>query len=510
MNPSIPAFLHNSFKLLIFLLGIVGPSCSARLGINEMNSTNRVHLPGSNHRVAAEWEPALGTMITWPLSIPYKLVVELSRDCQLYTLVENEAAKKEATRWYTSWGIDSTRNTFLFTPQGLDAWWVRDWGPGAVFSPDRKMRLADGKYIFSTPVTKIQCHDTLEFLYQTADHQIIKTETDDQATTALGRGLNLELLDLPFINTGGNVALDGLGTAFSTCILENENKFYGISSEQFLRLNKELLGIHTYHILPNFEFNGIQHIDCFLKLLDEERILVAEPPRDHPLYTIYESILQNELVKLKTAYNRPYQIHRLKTGRYTRDRLAAYTNSLILNKTIYVPLFNIKEDAGAMNTWREVMPGYTVKGFQFDLKDEPVLSQKMKEHYRTYGWQDGDALHCRTRAVWDPHMVFISVKRLDRSEDANQKHTVFATIIDYSNSGLQKDKCQLHWKLSGTTAWNTVRLKNPGTSNQFAADIPFHQSGSVIEYYISATSFSGKTETQPRTAPQGTYSFSIH
>jgi agmatine deiminase len=75
-----------------------------------------------------------------------------------------------------------------------------------------------------------------------------------------------------------------------------------------------LLGFKTYHILSNFELTGIQHIDCFMKLLDEERILVAEPPKDHILYPIYERIVEHELKNLKTIYGRPYQIQRIKIG----------------------------------------------------------------------------------------------------------------------------------------------------------------------------------------------------
>ncbi|MBK8644453.1 MAG: hypothetical protein IPN15_20245 [Saprospiraceae bacterium] len=49
-----------------------------------------------------------------------------------------------------------------------------------------------------------------------------------------------------------------------------------------------------------------------MTLLDEERMLVAEPPADHELYGIYENIVQNELSKLNTIYGRPYEILRLK------------------------------------------------------------------------------------------------------------------------------------------------------------------------------------------------------
>ncbi len=480
------------------------------------NSTNNENVPAPDfytqsnaNRVAAEWEPAVGTMIVWPLSIPYKLVVELAKDNHLYTLVENEDSKNEALKWYTEWGIDPSSNTFIYAPQGVDSWWVRDWGPNAIFTANGKMILADGKYIYSTPWTTIQCDDSLQFLYTSKDKQIIKTGTDDSATLYLGKALNIELLDLPFINTGGNVLTDGLGTAFSTCILLNENKFYGVSRENFLKLNKDLLGFDRYNIISNFEKQGIQHIDCFMKLLDEERILVIEPPKDHALHSIYENIVQKELSKLKTPYGRPYEILRIKSDRYKEQRLAAYTNSIIINKTIYVPLFKIKEDSIALNRWQEVMPGYAIKGFEFDFADEPFVTQKMKEHYTSYGWDSEDGLHCRTRAIWDSQMLFISVKRIEPEADPKHKNEVHATLIDYSKKGLVKEKCKLFWRVTGESDWNSIPLNQIEGSDHFIAEFPNNDPAARIEYYISAVSNSGRTETHPRTAPIGTYKFAI-
>ncbi len=460
---------------------------------------------GNSNRTAAEWEAAKGTMIVWPLCVPYKLVIELAKDNHLYTLVENQSSKDEAVMWYNKWGIDSTKVTYIFAPQGIDAWWTRDWGPSAVFTPEGDMKLGDGKYIYATPATGLSCEDTLQFIYKDKNGQIIQTETDDQATLPLGQGLQIPVLDLPFINTGGNVATDGLGTAFSTCILLNENKYYGKDSEQFFKMNRELLGFRTYHILSNFEKRGIQHADCYMKLLDEERILVAAPPKDHELYAIYENIVENELKKLTTVYGRPYEIHRIKTGRFHGERLAAYTNSIIVNKTIYVPLFQINEDAEALETWRKVMPGYTVKGFTFALKDELIVSTALKAHYQEYGWNDGDALHCRTRAIWDDHMLYITVKRLTSKVDKDEPLTVYATIIDYSKSGLVHHAQKLFWREKGTLKWNEEALLQADEETHFYATIPFKASSGVIEYYILASSKSGRTETMPRTAPQGYY-----
>ncbi len=492
--------------LLIIIVLTIFSECKNSESVNDQSEQN--FYTQTTNRVAAEWEPAVGTMIVWPLSIPYKLVVELAKDNQLVTMVENETSKREAIAWYTKWGIDSTKTTFIYAPQGIDSWWVRDWGPSAVFSQDGKMRLADGKYIYSTPVTDLDCNDSLYFIYQTKDHEIIKTEIDDDATVFMGKELNQEVVDLPFINTGGNVLTDGLGTAFSTCILLNENRFFGVTDDKFKTLNKEMLGFERYNVISNFEKRGIQHIDCYMKLLDEERILVVEPPKDHELFDIYENIINQELSKLKTAYGRPYQILRIKTDRYLENDLAAYTNSIIINKTIYVPLFKIVEDQIALQRWQEVMPGYTIKGFEFDLADEPIVTQQMKDHYRTnYGWDSGDALHCRTRAIWDAEMLFISVKHVDSVINSSAKAKVYATIIDYSKKGLMEDP-KLLWRYSGASDWNSMSLKQLEETH-YLVEIPYQKSGVTIEYYISATSNSGRTETQPRTAPKGLYNYSI-
>lgn len=495
------------FRSLIILSLIVACSCSGNLKNNDTEAEINFYTQGDHNRVSAEWEPALGTMIVWPLCIPHKLVIELAKDNHLYTLVENENSKREALKWYTEWGIEPTKNTFVYAPQGVDSWWVRDWGPGAVFTPGGQMKLADGKYIFSTPLSGIACGDSLGFENRTKDNKIIRTETEDSTTLYLGKALNIELQDLPFINTGGNVETDGLGTAFSTCILLNENQFFGVSEEKFKDLNRNLLGFDRYNIISNFEKRGIQHIDCYMKLLDEERILVIEPPQDHKLYKIYEDIVQNELSKLKSPYGRPYEILRIKTGRYWWQQLAAYTNSLILNKTVYVPLYKISEDSIALRRWQELMPGYAIKGFEFDLKDEPFVAPQMKDHYGAYGWNSDDGLHCRTRAIWDTAMLFISTKRVEPETNSKNKNIVYTTIIDYSKKGLIKEKCELFWRISGEIHWNRVKLSQAEGKDHFYASIPYAKPGARIEYYVSATSNSGKTETQPRTAPAGTYTF---
>ena len=66
---------------------------------------------------------------------------------------------------------------------------------------------------------------------------------------------------------------------------------------------------------------------------------------------------------------------------------SAYTNSLILNDHVYVPIVGGKftdYDERALAVYRDAMPGYTIVG---------ILGKPENPWYGT------DALHCRTRGV---------------------------------------------------------------------------------------------------------------
>src|SRR5262249_47033409 len=151
---------------------------------------------------------------------------------------------------------------------------------------------------------------------------------NDAAPAAVAEALGVARTELPVALTGGNVFFDGEGTAFATQILADENLSMGCSKDRFLRLVRHTLGVKQFHFLPNFESKpGIQHIDCLMKLLDEERILVKRAPPDHPDFANIERAVQ-ALSRLTNVHGRPYTILRIDTPRYKNDLLANYTNSL--------------------------------------------------------------------------------------------------------------------------------------------------------------------------------------
>ena len=78
-------------------------------------------------RIVAEWEPALGTMIRWPLGIPTGLVIELANEDILYVLVETNNQQNQATNNFNNWGVNIDNVVFINTD--TYSHWTIDHGP---------------------------------------------------------------------------------------------------------------------------------------------------------------------------------------------------------------------------------------------------------------------------------------------------------------------------------------------------------------------------------------------
>jgi agmatine/peptidylarginine deiminase len=440
-------------------------------------------------RLAAEWEPALGALVRWPLIVPESLVVEIARDDTLFLLVEDEKGRAEAEAALVEWGVDLESVQFITAPQGGAHPWTRDWGPSARFSEKEGYSLAD-PWFDDYPLTEVGCQSRL---YSQRRLFFRDFTNDDRATDVIADTLGFANTRLPIALTGGNALVDGFGTVFSTCAMLNENRALGVSENQFFAAVRQQAGVSRYVVIPNFELFGIQHIDCFLKLLDEERILVARPPQGHSHSERAEAIVR-ELSSLTNVHGRPYQILRIDTPPYWRDFMPAYTNSLILNRKILVPLYGIPADQDALEAWRKAMPGYRVIGFEHD------------GHWLDQ-WMWFDAIHCRVRAIWDPEMLYMAHRRIDRTVAPEKSFPIEVRIVDHSRAGLIPEALQLSWRSSGEERWRVIPLEATARPETFVASIPGADADRGVEYFLSAADRSGRRESLPRTAPGGYYSF---
>jgi agmatine/peptidylarginine deiminase len=472
--------------LVVFLRGLEFGEMEPMRVVDTSASLHDVGLGSSELRIAAEWEPVLGALVAWPLMVPEALVVEIASDDTLYLVVDDEAASDQAREALVELGVDLDNIEFIIAAPGHARPWPRDWGPPALFTGDGAYALVDPDFD-DYPFSKASCDSRL---YYQKNWFLSEFTDDDNANQIIADTLGFASTRLPVVLTGGNALVDGHGTVFSTCTMINENNRLGVTEDRFFSEVGHSLGVSRYVVVPNFELFGIQHIDCFLKLLDEERILVARPPAGHSHSERAEAIVR-ELSSLTNVHGRAYEILRIDTPPHWLDFMPAYTNSLILNRKVLVPLFGIPADQHALETWRQAMPGYEVLGFEYD------------------GWMWFDALHCRVRAVWDPEMLRMEHRPLDRVVEPADEYRVAVRIRDHSRAGLVTEGLELRWRLRGEDQWQILRLAATAEPDVYEASIPGAAPSETVEYFLSAADRSGNRESLPRAAPYGFYSFSV-
>jgi len=466
--------MKKAYLLLIYLVFII---CS--------------HIHAQNgFRMCAEWEPALGTLIRWPLGIPSSLVVELAEDDSLYVLVENQSQENQAVSNFSSWGVNLDHCVFIYAD--TYSHWTRDWGPHYTFDENGVGGITDPYFNGYPWVDGCEMKN-----YGNTDDPVSPQilvdakgyEEDDAVNGELASEFGCPIRFFPAYLTGGNIMVDGHFTAISTDQMLNENS--GICDETTFRSYAEdHLGITNYHFVSNPEVHGIQHIDCYAKFLDEETVLVKQVDSWHEEYNCIERLAE-EISGLTTCYGRPVEVKRIYCGSYDGMSVAAYTNSLIMNGKVLVPMFGIFSDHIALGTFQEAMPGYEVIGFEYG------------------SWYYYDALHCRTKAIFDRQMLLLWHKPLDEIQPESPEFEIMAMIDDRSESGLVEDELLVYWRQEGDVIWNAVDLQAIAAVDSFAADIPWQAPGTTVEYYIAAADSSGRHETLPRTAPEGFYSFTV-
>ena len=463
-------------------------------------------------RLAAEWEPAVGVLVGWPASLPLALIRKLCRDTTVHFMCADEAAVEEARATLGEMGVDADSARYLIVPKGDDSTWPRDWGPHPLFDERGNYSLLGPRYVLSTPFCGTE--DEPELCCPLIDDRVPLSEfegdtSDDLAAEAIARQLGLSFVKAPFAFTGGNVLNDGVNTILSTKVLLAENEFEGLARKDYFSLVAQYTGMTNYTVLSDYEGFSLNHVDCFLKILDERRLIVIRPPEDHELYPVYKSIVENELARATNSYGEPWEIVPLDSGEVrSGDGLAAYANSLILNTCVYVPMYGIPEDERALEEWREAMPGYDVQGFTFEVADEP-FAYNPDDLYGEVGWDPGDVLHCRTRALWDPQMLHIDVPGPVGAPAAGRPTTVAAHVVAYSGRPLVQGACEVRYRAKGAERFDAAPLSAGPTNEVLVAELPAMAAGTEVEYYVAAADESGRAETAPRTAPSAFYTFTV-
>lgn len=407
--------------------------------------------PTGEPRFVAEFEPMQGVMIRYPLGIPTSLVAQLSNNCMVYCIVST-SQQSNAQNNFQNAGVNMDNVTFVNAQ--TDSYWVRDYGPWYIFE-DRNPAIVDNIYNRPRP-------------------------NDDNISGVFSNFWNIPMYGMRLEHTGGNMMEDGRGHGVSDDLVFQENwEDYGIDETTVRQKMSDYLGIDPYHVTIDPQGDYIAHVDCWGKYLAPDKILIAQLPQSNPRYQYYEQVAEY-FENTNCCWGYPYHVYRVQEpGGYT---LAPYTNSLILNKTVYVPLgSNSTYNNDALAVYQEAMPGYNIIGVNGG----------------SAGWENTDALHCRTRGVMDFDMLFVDHRDVLHGEQVWQDSIpVVSKFIAYSGQNLKQDSLLVYYSIDGGT-YQVAHMTATGNPDEYVGYIKGYQGESEINYYVFGADESGHRYTQP-------------
>jgi len=284
--------------------------------------------------------------------------------------------------------------------------------------------------------------------------------------------LGIDLYGMNVVHTGGNYMTDGLGFSASTQLVWDENP--NLTHEEINQKMHDYLGIDTYYVVQDPNNTYIDHIDCWGKYLAVDKILIRSVPTYHPQYDEIEQTA-NYFSTHNSSYGTPYRVYRV----YTPNN-EPYTNSLILNNKVYVPVVNSSYDDDAIITYQEAMPGYEI----VPVEEDP-----------SHPWESTDALHCRTKGIADRNMLYIKHLPIVGNVQINQDYQISADIIPYSGQSVVAESTKVFYKTDNGNYQSLDMTLQSG--NTYIATIPAQAEGSDVYYYIHSVDQAGNSANLP-------------
>ncbi len=440
-------------------------------------TSNRITPPPSTPvRAAAEWEEVEYLVVSWDPSFPNILrqIVEAGvEECKVVITTTNQASVES---YLQSEGVDLTNVIFL--NEQFDSIWIRDYGGNTIYSNEVGER-AIVDWIYNRP-----------------------RPNDDVIPTAHANLLGLPIYTTTsgtndLVNTGGNYMSDGMGNAFASELVLNENapgNPYGVSSKTESEIDDimfDYMGIENYIKMETLPYDGIHHIDMHMKLLDEETILVSEYPEGVADGPQIEENIDYVLNNFQSPFGTPYKIKWIPappspSGAYpdTGGSYRTYSNMIFVNKTVMVPTYRPEVDQPALDYLEELLPGYNIVPIDVDNPGENLISLL-------------GAIHCISHTIGVENPLWIVHNPI---EEAQAGSTLDINAMIKHNSGISS--ADLYWREVGATDYTNVPMTLSSDDN-WTTSLSLPSEDIDIEYYIHAEANSGKTLNRPIVAPEG-------
>ncbi len=420
-------------------------------------------------RMPAEFEPCEQVMMCYPEMMDASVYKEIAKDNKILLLCHksnNESSRiKEAQNWVTSNGMKEENFTYLdMNLDALQSYWARDFSPFFVYN-NLDLGIVDFTYNRSQRVNQNKVPQNLATYY------------------------SMSYSKMSLTHTGGNLMQNGRGTAFSDDLVINENS----NNETLVRSEMETYtGTDNYVITIDPQGDYIAHIDCWAKIVAPDKIIVAKLPQSDSRYNKYEQVA-NQLANTRCSYGYNYKIYRVEEP--GGNTVAPYTNSLITNKHVYLPLgSNSTYNQKAIQVYQEALPGYTIHGIANSNNEE-------------LQFLNTDALHCRTHEIPSTKNVFIDSREvLHDNVSSSTKKLVKCNIVSYDKQSLKSVK--LYYSINDG-AYQSVDMNKYKDTSNYTFEFTSLNEGDHVKYYIKAIDNNNNVGNDPIFKEKDPHQFSV-
>ncbi|HDO27301.1 MAG TPA: T9SS type A sorting domain-containing protein [Bacteroidetes bacterium] len=413
--------------------------------------------PAGPVKNVAEFDQMQAVLVRYPFGVPVSLIKDMADDLEVITIVANSAEEQTVTTQYTNNGVNLDNCSFLYAL--TNSYWVRDYGPWFVFDGNGNPGIVNFPYNRPRPY-------------------------DNDIPIKVAQYLDIDLYGMNLTSTGGNYMTTGMGQSASTELIEEENP--GLTEEDIDTLVSNYLGIENYYIVTDPLGEYIKHIDCWGKFLSPGKVLIGQVPESDDRYDDFEATA-NFFKATNSPYGVPYEVFRVFTP--GSPIATPYTNSLILNNKVFVPLTGSDWDDDAIASYQEAMPGYNIIGITYG------------------GWINTDALHCRTKGVADLGMLYINHVPVLGTIPYQDSINLTADIYAYSGDDIYSDSVLIYYSIdSGDYQVTNMSLENGNTWTGYITGL---NPGDDVDYYLYAADKSGRHATHPYIGEPDPHEFTV-
>ncbi len=331
-------------------------------------------------RMPAEWEKQKGVWLQWPhenknhgyqrkLEAMWLEMTEMLKQRGLvYICIPDVKRRRHIEHQLRFYGIGLDNIEFHIIP--TDDVWSRDNGPTFVVGEKGELAIANwqfngwgGRYEYGL---------------------------DNLVSARIAKNLKIPIFEVDIVAEGGNIEVNGRGTLMvARSAILNNNRNPGVTQEQIEEIFKTYLGISNIIWLSGMNAEDVEglgwsddtdtHIDTVARFVNPDTIVYSwTNDKSDPMYLLFrknleelkEAVLESgkhpELVPLPIPKDGYYSTSQTGEGgsitKFSRAVRtdASYTNFLISNDTVLVPVYGNVNDDRAIKILAELFSGKEV------------------------------------------------------------------------------------------------------------------------------------------------------